>query len=367
MNHTVKWEKFFHRGTRAIALPNWERPRLYVPAETFWQRWKGSFLCPYPKPKTYKFLYLPPKVGRLLQRVKAALGLLPARIGDARRQLLVDEFVRDALPDFQWAAISVGVPGNAQKLTLQLWDSKNQIVGYLKYGENPLACERLAREYRVLSRVSQDPIPLKFGTLGRGKALLITPVFGKHITPTQLPPSPEIVSYLYGLTVSDPVPLEAHPWVNAFRTDAEPHALQWLEALRNRRWSVVAFHGDFSPWNILQTRGGKIAAIDWEYGSPEGFPYMDLTYYLLQVAYWYLNWSPGKAMEYAVEFLSHASDAKLTVAEAEAIVRLTAYQGYRLMLEDGHLLDEPPQNWRRKVWTHELHCNGSTKSQEKAQ
>ncbi len=357
MKKSMRWDRFFTRGTPVIALPDWNEPRLFVPAQNFWQRWKGSSLCPPPSAKP-DAIALPPKLGRLLYRIQVALGQSPMQIACRKKSGSIDiqGFVREIFPEFSWAVFSVGVPGKAQKITAQLWNDRHQVIGYLKYSRKPIACDRIAREYAVLSQLQVQPRPLKFGPLSKGTALLIEPIPGKHISSGTLPPEPEILTLLDQYAIAKPVPLNEHPWVQSFQQTADPFALKWLDALGNRPWPIVALHGDFSPWNLLRSPNGKIFAIDWEYGLAEGFPYLDLAYYILQVAYWSLKWSPIQAFEYAVEFLSSRSGPNLTLAEAKAIVRLSAYQGYQFMLEDGHSLEEQPQYWRSKVWEHEL-CN----------
>jgi thiamine kinase-like enzyme len=112
----------------------------------------------------------------------------------------------------------------------------------------------------------------------------------------------------------------------------------------------VVRHGDFAPWNLLGGSDGKLRAIDWEYGSPKGFPYLDLAHYILQVAALIYRWSPSKALHYTIHYLTDQPWPALKAAEAEAITRLTAYHLHRQALEDGHAQDAPGQAWRRAVW-----------------
>jgi hypothetical protein len=47
------------------------------------------------------------------------------------------------------------------------------------------------------------------------------------------------------------------------------------------RSGTVGAHGDFAPWNLLQTQGAWVL-LDWEYASPSKPPFFDLWHYLLQ-------------------------------------------------------------------------------------
>jgi thiamine kinase-like enzyme len=43
---------------------------------------------------------------------------------------------------------------------------------------------------------------------------------------------------------------------------------------------TVCTHGDFSQWNIIEKPDGELAVIDWEYSIIDGFPVVDLIYFL---------------------------------------------------------------------------------------
>jgi hypothetical protein len=42
---------------------------------------------------------------------------------------------------------------------------------------------------------------------------------------------------------------------------------------------------DFSPWNVLVTRSGNLAVLDWESASPTGLPGVDLIYFLTYLGF----------------------------------------------------------------------------------
>lgn len=338
----MDWEAFFPPGTPVVALPSWNNPRLYIPAKGFLQRWKGSAF--YPAFRLHARFY------RLLLRAGAAVGLVAVRVARSDGWP-IGAFIQAALPHVVSVTVQVGTPGPVQKITVQLSAEGGKVVGYLKYAEKAVACKRLQQEYEVLSGLPKGvgPLPLRYGSLGAGIALHTTPVPGK-LLPAKLPPAAGFASFLQILTAAPPLPLEVHPWAQAIRVPGEGCVERWLEALADRKWPVVIQHGDLAPWNLLSAPNGKLRAIDWEYGSQTGFPYVDLAQYMFQVAALLYHWSPSKAMDYTIHYLTRQPWPGLTSAEAGAIAGLTVYQAHRHALEDGHAPDAPMQAWRRAVW-----------------
>lgn len=345
----MEWELFFSQGTPIIALPHWQSPHLYIPARTPWQRWQGSYLSFYLPRESNFWDCLPSGVKRYGMRLKAALGLLPIRIANSSETLPLYEFVEEIIPQMSWAVIIVGVLSPAPKLVIQIWDRWGRIVGYLKYGEQPTACRQIQREYEILTRLDREPKPLKCGTLGKGTALLLSPVSGKPL-PGTLPPVKGVSNYLQSLTISQPIPLERHPWIQNIREYPKERLDRWLDALSGRDWPIAVHHGDFHSRNILRTKDRKISAIDWEYGTLEGFPHLDLANYFLMLGKWTYQWSPKHAIESVTEVLSDRAWTNLTTQEAKAIVGLTAYTSYQQFIRTGYSPNCSDQSWRQQVW-----------------
>lgn len=109
-------------------------------------------------------------------------------------------------------------------------------------------------------------------------------------------------------------------------------------------------HGDLVPWNLLRSSDGALRAIDWEHGVLEGFPYLDLAHYALQTAALIFRRPPLEAARYTADYLAHSPNITLTVAEANAVTRLAAYDAYVKYLEEGQPPDARLQAWRRVIW-----------------
>jgi hypothetical protein len=335
------WTLFFPPGTSVLALPGWQRPRLYLHSQHFDKRWRASAF--YPASRFRARLY------RLLLRAKATAGLAGVRTVRSDGWPM-GEFVRDVLPHAVSAVVLAGTPGPAQKITAQLCDERGRVVGYLKYAQKEAARERLRQEHLVLSGIlrGMGPEALKYGVLGDGMALLTAPISGRQL-PATLPPVTGVTDFSMSFAASPPIPVEAHPWVRKAR-EGEPGTLDiCFEVLANRCWPVVVQHGDFAPWNLLRRPEGSVGAVDWEYGTLEGFPYLDLAYYLLQTSALIYRWAPAKAARNTVRFLETLRP-RLSGTEARSLTRLAAYDAYRKSLEDGNMPDTGLQPWRREIW-----------------
>lgn len=328
---------FLPANSRVLALPNASRPRLYLTSESVTQRWRHSAL--YPAFRWTARSY------RVALRLKAALGLGRTYLNSSADYAL-GELLQDCLPGARAAAVSLGTPGPAQKITVQLW-KEAQVAGYLKYAESVAAVARLEQEYKVLNALpaGAGPSILKYVGFAKGMVLITSPVTGNAVTAC-LPLGPRLRGYLNALLLNTSWPLEQHPWIVKMRERFGSTLDEWLEPLTGRTWPAVFHHGDFAPWNVLHTSGGKLAAIDWEYGSAQGFPHLDAAYYLLQVAALMRRWPARRARAYAARHLS----ADLGHAQADALVRLAAFVAYHEALSDGHESVAPLQMWRRTVW-----------------
>jgi tRNA U34 5-methylaminomethyl-2-thiouridine-forming methyltransferase MnmC len=74
---------------------------------------------------------------------------------------------------------------------------------------------------------------------------------------------------------------------NAYAAVIDPGALAQARAAISRLPSLplTLEHRDFSPWNILISREGKLGVLDWESSKLEGLPLLDLVYFLAHLAF----------------------------------------------------------------------------------
>lgn len=338
----MEWHTFFPAHTPVLALPNWQRPRLYIPAHSMHERWVRSGF--YPAFRLRARLY------RLALRASAAAGLITRTHTPAAAAWPLGRFVADVLPGAASVSVLLGSPSPTQKTTVQVWDEAGHVIGYLKYAEKPVARTRLQHEHEVLHQLPPGvgPRALKFGPWGAGEALVLSALPGRPFTPT-LPPGPALPAYCLKLHVGPDLPLDAHPWVQHCRAQGGTLVAPWLDALAHRHWPVAVHHGDL-VWNLSQDAEGRLRAFDWEYGVRQGFPGQDLAKYLLQVAMEMLNWPVAKGHALAVDYLHRHAGLALTPAEALALVRLAAHDLYQKFEADGFTPDRWEQQWRRAAW-----------------
>jgi hypothetical protein len=328
---------YFPAHTHVMALPNRNKPRLFIMNNGLLQRWQHSRLYPAFRPTA--------QIYRLALRLKAALG-----IGSSYRTAgdiwELAEFLQPVLPNVTAAVVLLGTPGPAQKITVQLWNG-NQVIGYLKFADKPAAKAGLEREHTVLKALPQGVAPrvISYGAFNAGMALVTAPVAGKAL-PARLASAKAANSYLNHLQQKAEYSIDYHPWVKRMRTEHANVIDEWLAHLTDRKWRTVFQHGDFAPWNIFCSNHGRLLAIDWEYGNLEGFPMLDQAYFLLQVAALISRWSPQRVKAYAVRQLSKV----MSHVQATSIVNLAAFEGYQQALADGHSSEQQLQQWRRAVW-----------------
>jgi hypothetical protein len=326
-----------------IALPDWNRPRLLVPAATAAERWRGSGF--------YPAFRLTARAYRWLLRLKALGGPGVVRTSrDFCDGATLQDFLADVIPGAKVVAVVVGMASRAQKLTAQLSGADGRVTGYLKCAASDLARERLRNEHDLLQLLppGAGPRPLRFGAFAGMTALLTQAVSGCAL-PLALVPPPELLKYALSLHTPDRHAVQHHPWLCRQGLTMDPELSAIAGALTGREWPVVRLHGDLVPWNLLRRPTGQLAAIDWEYGCTEGFPGIDLVQYVLQVAVLIHHWDPARTRAFATRCLLDCGlDA--TVAEADAIVRLAAYHAFRNTALDGWDATDRVQSWRRTLW-----------------
>lgn len=330
----------FPSGTHVFGLPNNNNPRLLFMGDTAFQRWKESAFYPAYRPSA--------KAYRLFLRLKAALGIYAGHLAHSDAWL-VQEFAQNIFPKISSLVILVGSPGPTQKLIIQIWDDKSAI-GYLKFAETPAARIRLVREHEMLLALPKGVAPqvLCFGKMGSGEGLLITPVLGKTIS-TRLPPPHIVWDFVRSLETSQMVSLDAHPWIQALRLSYGDWVDPWIASLSKRQWPIVYQHGDLAPWNLIYSSRKALVAVDWEHGAIEGFPYIDIIHYYLQVSLLIYRLSAKKAKQLVMRFLSHQLSS-FAPYEIEALVNLGVFSTFKQAEQDGHLESSYYQIWRRAIW-----------------
>lgn len=330
----------FPAGTRVVSLPTQKRPRLFLMGDTPLKRWRESSFYPAYKSsaKGYRFLL----------RLKGLLGLGAYDLKHLN-DWVIGEFLKDLFPNLSSLVVLLGTPGPTQKLIIQLWDDKN-VIAYLKLAQSQAARARIEIEHEILTAIPKGigPQVIRFGDTEIGKALLITPVAGKPLS-VGLPPHRLVWEFAQSLHTSDIYSIDSHPWIQNLRLFNSSSVDLWTEQLSRHRWPLAYQHGDFAPWNLFDMSEGKLAAIDWEYGSLQGFPYVDIVQYCLQVALLIHRLPPKKAKTLVMRFLANRMKG-FAQYEIEALVNLSVLSTFRQAEQDGHSQYSHQQIWRREIW-----------------
>lgn len=334
------WLCFFPRGTKVIAIPNWRKPRVLLPLKE--ESSKTTSLLS-------RFFIAHSKAARMYKNLLKAWVILgrrlPIKLNKSR--CLLDPFVKDMGIEFEDVVVVVGRPAPIQKIKIALLNS-SVIVGFIKYAERELAQQRIRHEFNVLSSLPSGfaPSPLKIGKLMKGIGVLLSPVNGTPVT-AQLP-TDEVIEFQERLIVHRNVTVSEHPWIWKLKKEEDVPVARWLAPLSQREWDIVLHHGDFVPWNLLRVASGQIVAVDWEFSDLNGFPFLDLAYYILQYGALVKRWSPKFAFIYTRGFLNKRFSLGPEISES--LVRLAAFQAYRITAQNGRDDNWPLQKWRRRVW-----------------
>jgi hypothetical protein len=340
----MQWSLFFRPGTPVTALPRWEAASLYIDNRAAARRWRSAGFFPG--------WTVAGRSRRLLMKVKAALLPPPPRTAGGMRWELGD-FLAGVIDDVAAVSVMTDSRNPSGKSVARLFHRRGGIAGYVKFGTGEAIRGRLRNEFRILSSLPAGvgPAPLKFGEMAGGVALCLGAVNGKSL-PLSPRPGAEARSFLARLPSSPQAyPLDAHPWIRDLRSRAGAQLEPWLETLCDRRWPATLQHGDFAPWNLVRTSGGALVALDWEYACAEGFPLLDLAYYLLQMAVLVRRRGPARALRESVDGLGGLGETAGLGEEAlRSLVALAAFEQYTKSMEDGGGEGSRAQQCRLSIW-----------------
>lgn len=318
-------------------MPSWNEPRLFIPSDSVAGRWRRSGFYPAYRKTALAYKYA--------LRCRTALLATSRLVNQGTATWHVGQFVQDVLPDTTSISVLLGTEGPAQKTTLQLCDTNDNVLGYVKYGVSEAAKAGIENEQEILSALPEQlgPRLLKYGSLGDGVAIITASINGDPV-PATLPPQKSVIEFQDKLFTSDTAPAATHPGLTHINTDT---TRAWIATLDNQSWPIAIQHGDFAPWN-LKTCDGNVRAFDWEYGSTSGFPYFDVAFFSLQTDVKIYRVQPDEAFTKARKILTEMTP--LSPEHAGAIVRLAAFDAHAKGLRDGHAPDTFLQQWYQGVW-----------------
>ena len=214
-------------------------------------------------------------------------------------------FERDSLR----FAISLAAPKTNRKPVIQILDDTGMVLGWAKVAWNSWTNGLVANEASWLGGVAKPPLVtptiLANTVLARRRV-----VVASSVAPSRRPrlrrssqPDPAVLHAIAALGTRDVVPIRESTWwtsvedVLTVADESERTALERaVTATEHLRFTVGAWHGDFTPWNVMTVRG-IAEVVDWEFaadGAPFGF---DLCHHHTQVAAETLGLSPDAALD----------------------------------------------------------------------
>ena len=232
-------------GPNWIALP-WSRsPRWFLPREPPLHAKSG--LSVY-HPVTFRS-----RVGWETARVLAGRGTFSLRRGSSLLPREVWEAAGPLVP--ARGGLSVARANHPGRFLALVFDQEGTPVAFVKVARDSAGSQALVAERDALQR---------FGSL------VSAPLF-----------APQVLSHSEGQLVVEPVEWRARsrPW--RLPEDVAFALGAFFRRSSDGEGRTGASHGDFAPWNLLQTaRGWEL--VDWEDGRTGIPPYFDLFHYLVQ-------------------------------------------------------------------------------------
>lgn len=197
------------------------------------------------------------------------------------------------MPTLSTAAVSVGIPGPGQKITVQLMDGRGHVLGFAKYADKPYTRELMVNEARMLSVIPEGVGPrlVRLMPFLEGDLLVQTALPGRTQTPHLRLDAAQMRFFERLVQPGKPYAADEHPFLQSLRSQSGGYQAGGLrdtieeivETLGDVRWPVVWSHGDMAPWNMYLWRN-ECLAFDWEHGREVGFAYLDAAADLIQVA-----------------------------------------------------------------------------------
>ena len=246
------------------------------------------------------------RLGRVLWRCAARAGLLAPAIAIGR--LAAEGEAATVAAPSSWLLLTGGRRTINKVVGLQLGEG-GEVLSVAKQARVPEAEAGLANEGRVLelvaaSRPGLGGVPRLLGSSRRGGRLSISetaiegdPLLESLSEDNFRQSALTVTGWLVGLAGSGEARpaaewrqrLVEEPLERFERTfglalpELGPRARAVLASLPDL--PLVPEHRDCSPWNVVLSRSGEPALLDWESAEPEGLPCMDLVYFLANSAF----------------------------------------------------------------------------------
>lgn len=174
------------------------------------------------------------------------------------------------------------------KVVLQLQDKNAKIIGYLKFPLNDIGLKHIQNEINAVEILSKKDIVKSAILVDEYKSnpFIVLKELDGNIGIVE---RTDLNTILNRLNRNQMYLLENHPRVieleerlSKYNFDKYIEILKNIKKMSTFEYQLVYEHGDFTPWNIVQTNN-KFVAFDYEYFVEDGLEYLDLIKYYYQV------------------------------------------------------------------------------------
>jgi hypothetical protein len=220
------------------------------------------------------------------------------------------------LSQSRWALLAQG-KFSSRKVLFLLFEKDSETPHYIvKLTRDPVFNYRLENEYKALALLwekgvgDQERLPQSIFCSHPGNLMLVgqTIIQGKpfrrqHQSSPEHPLGRDACAWLSKLGEFTADPTIASPaqvakalrqlfvrFLNIYRLTPEQSTFieGQIDSISQTRnvFPLVFQHGDPGTWNLMVTRSGKVAFLDWEAAEPHGIPLWDLFYFLRSYCIW---------------------------------------------------------------------------------
>ncbi|MBU2947826.1 hypothetical protein [Zobellia uliginosa] len=182
---------------------------------------------------------------------------------------------------------SVYIATDKDKVVLQLQDASG-VVGYVKYAINARGEKKLLNEKKGITILSRNNIVPKLmleGVFEDSNYIILKKLEGN----VQLFDTDEYQKILNSFKKDTSYKLSNHPRIITLKESLAKNDfkdlsknLEKIIARSTLNYLEVYEHGDFAPWNLIQTKEG-LTPFDFEYFEEKGLEYLDKIKYHFQI------------------------------------------------------------------------------------
>ncbi|MDB4498842.1 phosphotransferase [Akkermansiaceae bacterium] len=268
---------------------------------------------------------------KALKKFAVLRGFLKTDVFDFVSSGPVESLLRENKADMK--GLLLGNPSQKERRGLLLYSDQKGAKMVAKIGTTPEARRKISREASLLVALNEADHPFP----------AVPPIIAVwdeegwnaftlgfyEVNPASSISRSEVVQVLSGWA-SDEKNLNlqtSQSWADVSRKLTEDE----LEISAQLKLRSSLRHGDFAPWNILETSSNEPMVIDWEFGRLEDVPGWDLVHFLILEASLIDRRAPRETLESTLRLLE-------TDEQLREFLKFTGWVGHEKLLVKSYLL-----------------------------